>query len=239
MLLRYVEAGIPVRNAFLFFERDKEVTVMKTIFVVLIVLALAIVPVAAYADLLATDSIWTGSINRVIDNDFYHPIFNLALFDAAAMNIESADPSTYLFRAVLDAGSAGRVFEVSSGANFDAARALLTNGVNDYVVYGMETNVLPPYSRQHFGYISTEGYSFFNQHVAHGMPITDLTGYTIDTFSLVIDSISFRTIGQEGQIYMTATLNIYGSPVPEPSVLLLVGFGLAGLVGLGRKGMMR
>jgi len=61
----------------------------------------------------------------------------------------------------------------------------------------------------------------------------DLAGNVIDFFRLTVDEVSWGPAPPPNELFWTTTIRgswqVYGSPIPEPSTVLLVGLGLLAL----------
>lgn len=143
-----------------------------------------------------------------------------------------------VFDLILSANSVGQTYTVSSGAQFDQAVQLLTNGINDNVSY--EVDGSPGGGGIGIG-SSEAGFFFGDDTGAHGV---DFAGYQINSISLTVNSLNLSTPGSNPNgdgvwtdAKLNATLKI--NTVPVPAAMWLFGSGLLGLTGVARRNKTR
>ncbi|MBV1877696.1 MAG: PEP-CTERM sorting domain-containing protein [Pseudomonadales bacterium] len=128
-------------------------------------------------------------------------------------------------------GDAGTTFTANAGndADFLDFVALATNGVDDGLTlraFGFFVSVAPADEAARYS--------------GPGFNGIDLIGNTIDNVTITLNSISISDFNgfNNNRIQWNSTINFNGSlgvaSVPEPSSLVLMGLGFAGL-GFGRK----
>ena len=156
----------------------------------LFICAFFVIAAPAVADVLGTAELWSWHIKR--PPDLQGAYYNLILHDGTdnSWSAQSASVDEYLFRIWITASSGGSSFSVSSGPQFDAAAALLTNGINDLLAYGVESEWIDSQGVTHdpqpFGYILNEDYEFgfSGTSIPRGVPVNDFIGCTIDNITL-------------------------------------------------------
>jgi hypothetical protein len=128
-----------------------------------------------------------------------------------------------LFAVSASPSNVDQVFTNSSGAAFNAATAMLTNG-DDNAVY----SVFYAYGIPHASAAGYESMIFGNDPGStNGI---DFAGSTITGFELIVHQIN------GSQYEASYTFNVYGaSPVPVPPAIWLLGSGLIALAGLARR----
>jgi hypothetical protein len=150
--------------------------------------------------------------------------------------IESSDPNSIaaeLIGGLVDppvvSGSPIQFVWDSFDAGFGAAVDVLTNGIKDYI------GILHAYpDSSEAGYSVSESWAFASD---PGFTDPDLMGSVINKITLEIhtysNSVTYSDLlqGNEIRSYDTGNIIIEGSPIPEPTSLLLLGTGL-GVLGL-------
>ena len=126
-------------------------------------------------------------------------------------------PETYLFwrAGEQDIGTSLDIYSVDDPEGFEAMATVLTNGKED-----------------HFYYETGSGDSIIDFALSDGT--TDFENYDITRFSLFVNDITLGPrVGGGTEVYSNVSFQAWGTAIPEPFSLLLLGFG--GLVAIRRR----
>lgn len=141
---------------------------------------------------------------------------------------------------IFDNDDSGRVLTFESGdRGFDLFSNLLTDGVDQRIQWNT-------FGRNFAGEIESSIYGTslesrrVNQGIIDGVSLNnvDFQGYVIDRVQISILSIAQSTAQQDGNLWLTASWEIFGEPtssVPEPTTAALLGTGLFGVRRMKRR----
>lgn len=112
-----------------------------------------------------------------------------------------------------DDGDSGTVdFTSTTDPGFDSVVTGLTNGVDDYLFF---ITIWP----------NEGGGGGGGRESEFGFGSPDFVGYEIDRIRLIVHAVQIEP-GEDGYFAdVEVTYEFYGSPIPEPSVIMLLAFG--------------
>lgn len=177
----------------------------------------------------------TGATNVSVNNNLY----NVQFIDDSGVNLfyTANDGWSFVFTDFASAAAASnalldQVFLNGSSGNFDSA-PYLTQGINQDRLQNIPDDYAQIYTA--YEYAEIEGHEFLKCAMAVNFDDTD----RIDTVSSVrqlVHTVSDMS-NYDYRVYAVWTQAEAGgnSPVPEPGTIILMGFGLLGMAGAGRK----
>ncbi|MHC4117314.1 MAG: hypothetical protein ACYSWO_07375 [Planctomycetota bacterium] len=138
-----------------------------------------------------------------------------------------------LFDLILTEADVGKTYTVSSGAEFDRAVALLTDGIDDMVINELR---LPGFGGG-WWHLPQESDAIVVSHPSGAYGV-DFTGYNITSMALTLDSLTFDIPGENPNgddiwtdVEAAGTVTFEGTVVPVPGAVLLgmIGLSIAGV----------
>jgi hypothetical protein len=145
-----------------------------------------------------------------------------------SVDVEATNIGSTVFDTLLTSSSdVGTEFFISSATDsgFNGFTSVITNGSDDVISMWM----------RHPDFGGGLGAGPFESQAFGTAP--DFAGYTVDMLGLDVIALNFDYERSPGDTFVSGTLNfnVYGTPVPVPAAIYLLGAGFVGLAGLRRK----